>query len=64
MGKHNRGGAAKEPKTDQGKAFGEMSGEEKGKEFDASHSNPRGYAARNFSNENQGKNGRKGKHSK
>ena len=64
MPKHNRGGAAREPKTDQGKPFGEMGGEEKGKEFDASITSPRGYASRNFSNENQGKNGRKGKHSK
>jgi len=62
MAKHNRGGVAKEPKTDQGKPFGQMSGEEKGKEFDASLKNPGGYAARNFSNENQGRNGRKPKH--
>lgn len=62
MGKHNRGGAAKEPKTDQGTPFDQMSPERKGEEFDASIKNPSAYAARNFSDENQGKNGRKPKH--
>ncbi|WNM75016.1 hypothetical protein SEA_DENNEBES_60 [Streptomyces phage Dennebes] len=61
MGKHS-GGSAKEPTTDQGKPFDQMTGAEKAAEFDASHSNPAGYAARNFSDENQGKNGRKPKH--
>lgn len=61
MGKHS-GRSAKEPTTSQGKPFSQMSGAEKAAEFDASHSDPRGYAARNFSSENQGKNGRKPKH--
>lgn len=59
MGKHS-GGSAKEPRTDQGKGFGEMSGAEKAKEFDASHNDPKGYAERNFSNENRSSSG--GKH--
>jgi hypothetical protein len=59
MGKHG-GGSAKEPRTDQGKGFGEMSPEEKGREFDSSHSDPKGYADRNFSNENRSSGG--GKH--
>ena len=61
MAKH-KGGSAREPKTDQGKPFGEMNSAEKAKEFDSSHNNPRDYANRNFSNENQGSNGRKPKH--
>lgn len=61
MGKHG-GRQAGEPGTDQGKAYGEMSGEEKGREFDASHSDPQGYAARNFTNENRSSGG--GKHRK
>lgn len=60
-GKHS-GKPASEPKTDQGKPFNQMSGEEKAKEFDASHKDPRGYAERNFSNENRGQG--KGKHRK
>lgn len=61
MGKHSKG-RADEPTTDQGKPYGEMSGEEKGREFDASHRDPRGYADRNFGTDNQGQ--RRGKHAK
>jgi hypothetical protein len=61
MGKH-RGGSAGEPTTNQGKSFDQMSGEEKAKEFDASHADPRGYAAQNFTDQNQSSRG--GKHRK
>lgn len=61
MGKRGRG-HAEEPMTDQGKPFGQMSGEEKGREFDASTSDPRGYAQRNFGSDNRGQG--KGKHAK
>jgi hypothetical protein len=61
MGKHS-GKPAGEPTTDAGKPFNQMSGEEKGKEFDASHNDPKGYASRNFTQENAGR--PKGKHGK
>lgn len=46
-GKHSGAGDFK-PGTDSGKAFGDLSGEEKADEFDASTEDPRGYAERNF----------------
>lgn len=62
MGKRGKA-PAQEPTTDQGKPFGQMSGSEKGREFDASHSDPKGYANRNFAG--SGNNGQgKGKHAK
>lgn len=61
MGRRGKGNA-EEPMTDGGKPFGQMSGEEKAKEFDASIANPGGYAARNFGNDNRSQG--KGKHSK
>lgn len=48
MGKH-KGNAANEPVgTDAGIPFNQMSGPEKAAEFEASASDPAGYAARNF----------------
>lgn len=61
MGKRG-GSSAEEPMTDLGKPFQEMSGAEKGWEFDSSHSDPRGYACRNFGSDNQGQ--RQGRHAK
>lgn len=61
MGKRGKN-SAQEPMTDGGKPFGQMNGEEKGREFDASHSDPKGYASRNFGNDNSSRG--KGKHSK
>lgn len=47
MGKH--GGAGDYTAgTDTGPAFKDLTPEEKGEEFDASHEDPKGYAARNF----------------
>lgn len=46
-GKHGGRGDEK-PGTDAGPAFDTLSGEEKAEEFDASQSDPVGYAARNF----------------
>lgn len=49
MGKHQ---GPQDPKelsgTDAGKPFDQLTPEEKGKEFDASDSDPTGYAGRNF----------------
>lgn len=61
MGKRGKN-SAQEPMTDQGKPFSQMSGEEKGREFKASIEDPKGYANRNFGNDNSSR--RKGKHSK
>jgi hypothetical protein len=47
MAKHD-GRQAKEPKTNNGKAWDEMTPEEKAAEFDASDKNPRAYARDNF----------------
>lgn len=63
MAKHG-GKPAKEPKTTIGKAWSKLTAAEKGAEFDASHNDPAGYAFTNFSDQNQGKNGRKAKHKK
>lgn len=65
MGKHS-GNKRPESTTDQGKPFGQMSGSEKAEEFDSSHKNPRGYAARNFGddNSNNRREGKGGRHAK
>jgi hypothetical protein len=47
MSKHRGSGDAR-PGTDTGPAFGELTPEDKGAEFDASTEDPRGYAERNF----------------
>lgn len=48
MGRH-KGNAANEPVgTDSGPPFSKLSGELKAFEFDQSHQDPAGYAARNF----------------
>lgn len=47
MSKHSGRGDGKAG-TDTGPAFDKLTPEQKGKEFDASTSDPRGYAARNF----------------
>lgn len=63
LGKH-KGKPAKEPRTDSGKPWSKLTPSEKGKEFDESLRDPRGYAERNFSGENQGRGGREAKHKK
>lgn len=61
MGKHS-GKGAQEPRTNGGKPFDQMSGPEKAKEFDDSHADPKGYAQRNFGNDNRSQG--KGRHGK
>lgn len=69
MGKH-KGKPARESGTDakdengNSKGWSKLTGAEKGKEFDASLKDPSGYATRNFSDQNQGRNGRRTKHGK
>lgn len=59
-GKH-KGKSAAEPTTDAGRPFGQLTGEQKAAEFDASIADPGGYADRNFDTENNGEAG-KGRH--
>jgi hypothetical protein len=47
MGRHS-GKPAKEIKGQNGKSWEEMTPEEKGREFDASHNRPRSYATKHF----------------
>lgn len=58
MGKHSSGKKAPEPGTDQTVPFSKMNGAQKAYEFDRSTEDPRGYAERNFNQENRAPEGK------
>lgn len=59
MGKHN-GKKDKEPGTDLGVPFDNMTGVQKAIEFDRSHDDPKGYADRNFQGTSGNQSGKPG----
>lgn len=62
MGKHSSGKRAPEPGTDQTVPFSKMNGAQKAYEFDRSVEDPKGYAQRNFtSDENAAPTGKRRK---